>query len=76
MADYSKPLPYPSPATQPFWDACKRHELSLPYCPSCEAFFFYPRAFCPRCFWIHSLSRLRSLGLVERFFSSGAEVLL
>ena len=50
MADYTKPLPYPSPETQPFWDACKRHELSLPYCPACAAFFFYPRQFCPRCF--------------------------
>ena len=50
MPDYPKPLPYPSPETQPFWEACRRHELSLPYCPSCEQFFFYPRQFCPRCF--------------------------
>ena len=50
MADYQKPVPYPSPETQPFWDACKRHELSLPFCTACDAFFFYPRAFCPRCF--------------------------
>jgi uncharacterized OB-fold protein len=50
MAEYTKPLPYPSPETQPFWDACKRHELSLPYCKACEQFFFYPRQFCPRCF--------------------------
>jgi len=50
LADYAKPVPYPSPETQPFWDACKRHELSLPYCTSCAQFFFYPRTFCPHCF--------------------------
>ena len=38
MAEYTKPLPWPSPDTQPFWDACKRHELSLPYCAACERF--------------------------------------
>ncbi len=50
MADYAKPIPRPSPETQRFWEGCKRHELWLPYCPRCEQHFFYPRAFCPRCF--------------------------
>lgn len=50
MADYAKPLPVPSPETQPFWDGCKAHELRLPYCTACGRFFFYPRPFCPRCF--------------------------
>jgi len=50
VAEYAKPLPWPSPETRPFWDACKRHTLSLPYCVTCKAFFFYPRQFCPRCF--------------------------
>jgi len=50
MADYAKPLPVPTPETQPFWDGCKAHELRLPYCRACERFFFYPRPFCPRCF--------------------------
>jgi hypothetical protein len=48
--EMQRPVPYPSPETQPFWDACKRHELTLPYCTTCEAFFFYPRQFCPTCF--------------------------
>ena len=30
---YLKPLPVPSPESQPFWDACRRHELRLPRCP-------------------------------------------
>ena len=48
--EMQKPVPYPSPETQPFWDGCKRHELTLPYCTKCAAFFFYPRQFCPKCF--------------------------
>ena len=46
---YRKPLPSPSPETQPFWAACKRHELWLPFCRSCQQFHFYPRQFCPHC---------------------------
>lgn len=49
MADYTGPLPVPSPETKPFWDAARRHELSLPFCRPCGAFFYYPRAACPRC---------------------------
>jgi len=45
-----RPVPHPTPETQPYWDACKRHELSIPYCLSCKEHFFYPRRFCPRCF--------------------------
>ena len=47
---YQKPIPHPSPETKPYWEACKNHELQLPYCKSCQAFFFYPRKFCPKCF--------------------------
>jgi uncharacterized OB-fold protein len=48
--EMQRPAPYPSPETQPFWDGCKRHELTLPYCTKCSEFFFYPRQFCPKCF--------------------------
>jgi uncharacterized OB-fold protein len=47
---YRKPLPTPSPETQRYWEGCKKHELWLPYCRSCQRFYFYPRAFCPQCF--------------------------
>lgn len=50
MADYQKPIPIPSPESEPFWEAARRHELLLPYCAACAQFFFYPRKFCPRCF--------------------------
>ena len=50
MAEYAKPIPWVGPEAQRYWEGCKRHELWLPYCGQCEEFFFYPRAFCPRCF--------------------------
>jgi uncharacterized OB-fold protein len=39
----------PSPDAAPFWEACRRRELHLPYCPACAGFFFYPRTLCPSC---------------------------
>ena len=47
---YRKPIPSPSPETQRYWDACKKHELWLPFCRDCQSFYFYPRDFCPNCF--------------------------
>jgi uncharacterized OB-fold protein len=46
---YRKPLPEPTPDTLPFWEGCKRHELRLQRCGDCAEFYFYPRAYCPRC---------------------------
>lgn len=46
---YAKPLPTPSPETQHFWDACKCHELWLPFCRPCQESYWYPRDFCPTC---------------------------
>jgi uncharacterized OB-fold protein len=40
----------PSPETERYWQGCKKHELWIPYCKSCDSFFFYPRPFCPKCF--------------------------
>lgn len=45
-----KPLPIPSPETEPFWQACKNHELMIPYCNNCQSYYWYPRFFCPLCF--------------------------
>ena len=44
---YGKPLPEFRPETQPFWDACKNHELLLPRSKETGEFFFYPRSFSP-----------------------------
>ncbi len=39
----------PSPEASPFWEACRRRELVLPFCTGCRRFFFYPRTLCPGC---------------------------
>ena len=50
-SEYTKPLPAPedSELTAPFWEAAKRHELLIPRCPRCDAYFWYPRPACPTC---------------------------
>ena len=45
----SQPLPSPTALTQPFWDACRKHQLMLQRCTSCGHFRFYPAAACPHC---------------------------
>ncbi|HLK86911.1 MAG TPA: Zn-ribbon domain-containing OB-fold protein [Candidatus Binataceae bacterium] len=50
MSEYAKPLPKPTPTSQPFWDAARRHQLSLQRCAACGKFIYYPRERCPHCF--------------------------
>jgi len=45
----SPPPPSTNPDTQPFWDACARHELRLQRCDACSTFRFYPGPMCPSC---------------------------
>ena len=45
----AKAVPQPTPETLPYWEAARRGELCLPRCTACDAFFFYPRPFCPTC---------------------------
>lgn len=42
-----KPVPWPTPETQPFWDKVRERELWLPKCADTGRFFFPPRAFSP-----------------------------
>lgn len=44
-----KPLPSPTPETQPYWDGCREGELRIQHCNGCGSYFFYPRIFCPKC---------------------------
>jgi len=47
---YDKPLPaLGDEVTDPYWEAARRHELSLPQCNDCDLLFGYPRRFCPDC---------------------------
>ena len=45
-----KPLPHPTPKTQPFWDALKDHRVDLQQCDDCGKWVFFPRPHCPHCF--------------------------
>ncbi|NUR83192.1 MAG: Zn-ribbon domain-containing OB-fold protein [Nonomuraea sp.] len=45
----SKPIPKPTPETQPFWDGAAAGELRIQRCTQCERHYFYPRPACPRC---------------------------
>lgn len=67
-AAYKKPLPTPSPDTRRFWDACKQHELWLPFCRACQNFYWYPRDFCPGCFsWDTEWRRASGRGTIYTF---------
>ncbi|SDK91927.1 Zn-ribbon domain-containing OB-fold protein [Nonomuraea jiangxiensis] len=44
-----KPVPKPTPETQPFWDGTAAGELRIQRCQTCERHYFYPRPACPHC---------------------------
>lgn len=48
MADYRKPLPQPTPETEPFWDGCKQGELRLQRSKQSGEAYFPPRPFFPK----------------------------
>lgn len=73
MAASSGAIPIPLPETRPYWEAARRHELALPWCRPCGAFFFYPRAACPTCLsgdveWrrVSGRGRLHTFTIVHR----------
>jgi uncharacterized OB-fold protein len=45
-----KPLPKPTPETQPFWDGARDGRLLIMHCNACARDYFYPRPYCPFCF--------------------------
>jgi uncharacterized protein len=45
-----KPMPIPTPTTQPFWDALSEHRISIQYSPSSKRWVFYPRVLAPGTF--------------------------
>jgi uncharacterized OB-fold protein len=42
-------VPPANPLTAPYWEAARRHEFVLQFCPHCERYVFYPRPNCPYC---------------------------
>ncbi len=49
MSATPKPLPVPTPETEPFWKAARDHRLSLPKCTDCAMVRFPPSGHCPAC---------------------------
>ena len=48
-ASAAKPVPVPTPETQPYWQGCKNHELRIQKCAACGHCQFYPRLYCTAC---------------------------
>ena len=42
-------LPTPEGDTIEFWDAAKEERLLIKHCLDCDAYSYYPRPFCPKC---------------------------
>ena len=62
MAEWNKPLPTNAGETKVFWDGCKKGELIIQQCNSCNEYQFYPRGICSNCWttdikWVHSTGR-------------------
>ncbi|MCH7743984.1 MAG: Zn-ribbon domain-containing OB-fold protein [Proteobacteria bacterium] len=77
---YNKPVPKPSPLTQPFWDGAKEGKLMLPKCVACERVHWYPRHICPFCHsmnieWIEGSGegRIYNYAIQNRAFGGWAE---
>lgn len=47
--DTTKPVPHPTPASQPYWDGAAEGRLLLQRCTGCGALRHYPQPVCPRC---------------------------
>lgn len=80
MSEYAKPLPAPSVESKPFWESCKRHELSLPCCLTCGSWWFPPGPTCPNCWsteweWKKASGRgkIYSFGVYHRVYHKGFE---
>lgn len=44
----TKPMPEPTPVTEPFWNALREHKIRIQYSPSSDRYVFYPRVLAPR----------------------------
>ena len=42
-------IPYGDPFNIPYWEAAKRHQLSMQYCRDCNSYQYYGRPFCLNC---------------------------
>lgn len=49
MSAPAKPMPEPTPQSQPFWDGCAEHKLRMQRCDDCLKWWFPPADRCPEC---------------------------
>jgi len=77
---YNKPIPTPSPLTQPFYDGAKEGKFLLPRCQDCNRVHWYPRHICPFCHstnidWIEGSGegRVHTFAVQHRAFGGWAE---
>ena len=47
--------------TKPYWDSCKRGELVIQKCDSCQEYQFYPRGICAHC-WSNDIKWIKANG--------------
>ena len=47
MTAMSRPMPLPTPTSQPYWDGLARHEVWIQFSPSLDSYVFYPRMLAP-----------------------------
>lgn len=47
--EYTKPIPVPDNASQPFWEGARNHRLLLQRCSDCGAHQFFPQSYCRKC---------------------------
>jgi hypothetical protein len=60
--DLVKPLPKPTPWSQPFWDAAREHRLVLRRCDTCGTYQHPPYPYCEVCYqeefsWVDAVGR-------------------
>jgi uncharacterized protein len=46
---WTRPLPRPTPVSQPFWDGCRDGRLLIQRCQECQGYVFLPQEFCSHC---------------------------
>ncbi len=80
MAEYLKPLPIPSPESEPFWAAAKEHKLKIQRCRDCAGTWFPPATLCAHCGsrdhdWIVAAGRgkIHSFVAYHRLYHKGWE---
>ena len=80
MAEYTKPLPVPSPESGPFWQAARQHRLAIQKCNECGGTWFPPSTVCRHCGarnvrWIDAVGRgkVHSFVVFNRLYHEGWE---